>query len=248
MGMLDQQQADLDNWRTEELENLEEFWGKNAEIEEMGRQRLAEIQKQYTEQSSRIEQARQKLVLSDAELMFGEMASLASQFTSEQSDEYKALFALSKSFALADATVNMYHAMSKAGASGVTWYDSLIQIGLAATTMAGIISQIAAVGMAHEGIDSVPETGTWLLKKGERVATEKTSARLDRVLNDIQQQRGQGMQVNIHEAPGTTAQVTKRPDGGMDVQIALLEERMQKRMARGAGIAGFMDARYGRRY
>jgi hypothetical protein len=32
------------------------------------------------------------------------------------------------------------------------------------------------------------------------------------------------------------------------VQIALLEEHMQKRMARGAGMAGFMDSRYGRRY
>lgn len=40
-------------------------------------------------------------------------------------------------------------------------------------------------GMAHSGIDSVPNTGTWLLEKGERVMTSQTSARLDSTLDHI---------------------------------------------------------------
>lgn len=40
-------------------------------------------------------------------------------------------------------------------------------------------------GMAHSGIDRVPETGTWLLEKGERVMTQDTSARLDKLLAEF---------------------------------------------------------------
>ena len=41
------------------------------------------------------------------------------------------------------------------------------------------------VGMAHDGIDYVPQEGTWLLNKGERVMTSETSAKLDATLDDI---------------------------------------------------------------
>ncbi|WP_272579650.1 phage tail tape measure protein [Providencia sp. PROV266] len=41
------------------------------------------------------------------------------------------------------------------------------------------------IGMAHSGIDRVPETGTWLLEKGERVMTQDTSARLDKLLAEF---------------------------------------------------------------
>ncbi len=43
-------------------------------------------------------------------------------------------------------------------------------------------------GMAHDGIDSVPETGTWLLQKGERVTTAQTSAKLDATLERVASQ------------------------------------------------------------
>lgn len=48
----------------------------------------------------------------------------------------------------------------------------------------------ALAGMAHDGIDSVPETGTWLLQQGERVTTAKTSAKLDATLDRVNKQTG----------------------------------------------------------
>ncbi|AIN57977.1 phage tail tape measure protein [Pseudomonas soli] len=62
----------------------------------------------------------------------------------------------------------------------------------ALTTTTGLASSLALVGMAHDGIDSVPREGTWLLQKGERVTTANTSAKLDRTLSDIQQSSGSG--------------------------------------------------------
>lgn len=64
----------------------------------------------------------------------------------------------------------------------------------AITSTTGLASSLALVGMAHDGIDSVPREGTWLLQKGERVTTAGTSAKLDRTLSDIQaSSSGQGV-------------------------------------------------------
>lgn len=58
----------------------------------------------------------------------------------------------------------------------------------AAAFTAPLVAGVAAAGvagMAHDGIDSIPETGTWLLQKGERVTTAQTSAKLDKTLDSI---------------------------------------------------------------
>jgi len=52
--------------------------------------------------------------------------------------------------------------------------------------MAAAVQGLAMAGMAHDGIDSIPQTGTWLLEKGERVTTAETSAKLDATLAQIQ--------------------------------------------------------------
>lgn len=88
---------------------------------------------------------------------------------------------------------------------------------IAAAAAAGVLMTAvgsALDGQAHDGIDYVPADGTWNLKKGERVTTEKTSAKLDRTLSSIQSDQdsrgqkgaGQTPSVNVYEAPpGTQA-------------------------------------------
>jgi hypothetical protein len=83
-----------------------------------------------------------------------------------------------------------------------------------ATPLATAVSLTAMAGMAHDGIDSVPQTGTWLLEKGERVVTSKTSAKLDATLSRIDASKGQGGEdqgkapiVNIYENPERAGEV-----------------------------------------
>lgn len=66
-----------------------------------------------------------------------------------------------------------------------------------APMVAGVASA-ALAGMAHDGIDAVPETGTWLLQKGERVTTAETSAKLDRTLDQLRANSGGGAGGGIH--------------------------------------------------
>jgi len=60
----------------------------------------------------------------------------------------------------------------------------------AITSTTALASSLSLLGMAHDGIDAIPETGTWLLQKGERVTTAATSAKLDRTLSDLQYSAG----------------------------------------------------------
>ncbi|MBK0350831.1 phage tail tape measure protein [Leclercia adecarboxylata] len=71
----------------------------------------------------------------------------------------------------------------------------------AAAAGAGVLMlgvSTALKGQAHDGIDSVPETGTWLLQKGERVTTAKTSAKLDATLDRVGRQSTGGQAPNIN--------------------------------------------------
>ncbi|HBU2513757.1 phage tail tape measure protein [Raoultella terrigena] len=79
-------------------------------------------------------------------------------------------------------------------------------------------------GQAHDGIDSVPETGTWLLQKGERVTTAKTSAKLDATLDRVATQSTGGaiyapnisIPINGNPSDATIALVRKAAAEGAD--------------------------------
>ncbi|HBZ9735596.1 TPA: phage tail tape measure protein [Klebsiella pneumoniae] len=91
---------------------------------------------------------------------------------------------------------------------------------IAATAAAGVLAigvGTALQGQAHDGIDSVPETGTWLLQKGERVTTAKTSAKLDATLDRIANQSTGGATY----APSMSFYVNGDPS---DAQIAMMKK------------------------
>ncbi|MEE3636617.1 phage tail tape measure protein [Pseudomonas sp. AL 58] len=94
--------------------------------------------------------------------------------------------------------------------------------GITAPMVAGVASA-ALAGMAHDGIDSVPETGTWLLQKGERVTTAETSAKLDQTLSRIQSgQSGTssgGVVVNLIEDASRAGSVQRRKNANGEEEV-----------------------------
>jgi hypothetical protein len=49
-------------------------------------------------------------------------------------------------------------------------------------SIVGNIQSVALSGQAHDGIDSVPNTGTWNLERGERVVDRRTNVDLKQYL------------------------------------------------------------------
>lgn len=105
------------------------------------------------------------------------------------------------------AALNAYASTAAIPITGPAAAPAAAAAAAAATTpMVATVAAAATAGltgMAHEGIDSVPQTGTWLLERGERVTTAETSAKLDRTLSDIQASRaasgdGRPLQITNH--------------------------------------------------
>lgn len=94
--------------------------------------------------------------------------------------------------------------------------------------LAGAVGAAALAGMAHDGLDSVPETGTWLLQKGERVTTAETSAKLDKTLNDVQNRQTTkgGVVVNLHEDASKAGQVRTSINNGQETVDAWVSNIM----------------------
>ena len=177
--------AELERWYSEQLALLDQYRQQRADLTDIWDGKEAELHQQHAERLAAIDQARFELALTSASSMFGSMADLTKTYSGEQSKEYKAMFAISKAFAIAEASIKLWQAIANAGAS-TTWPANIAAMASVASAMGGLVSNISAIGMAHDGIDSVPKTGTWILEKGERVQTAQTSARLDRVLNNVQ--------------------------------------------------------------
>ncbi|MBR7534344.1 phage tail tape measure protein [Klebsiella michiganensis] len=94
---------------------------------------------------------------------------------------------------------------------------------IAAAAAAGVLAigvGAALQGQAHDGIDSVPETGTWLLQKGERVTTAKTSAKLDATLERVSKDSTGGKLPDVH--------ISTTVNGDPDQRTLLLLKETQK--------------------
>ncbi|WP_110640996.1 hypothetical protein [Salinicola sp. CPA57] len=184
LGKIDEAQAELEDWYATQLEMLDNYRGERADLTEQWDAQELEKKQEYEDELARIEQARQVAQLAAAESVFGDLSDVAKTFAGEQSGIYRAMFAVQKAAAIAQSVVAIQQGIAMAAAN--PWPANLAAMASVASATAGIVSSISAVGMAHEGIDAVPQTGTWLLEKGERVTTSDTSAKLDRTLDSVQ--------------------------------------------------------------
>lgn len=122
-------------------------------------------------------------------------AGVMAQVFGENSKAYQAMFAVQKALAIAQVMMNAPATFSAVmtSASAIPVVGPFIAPGLAAGAVALQMAQAAMIGsvsfqpagMAHDGIDRIPEEGSWWLDKGERVLTEQTSSKLDNTLEEI---------------------------------------------------------------
>lgn len=149
---------------------------------------LEQLEKDRLEKLKTLEAKRQLDLLQNQETLFGSLAGLAKQFAGEQSQVYKVLFAAEKAAAIARSIIAIQTGVAQAAAQ--PFPANIAAMASVAAATANIVATIEGTeikGVAHAGLDAVPQTGTYLLEKGERVTTSETSAKLDRTLEQIKQ-------------------------------------------------------------
>ena len=122
---------------------------------------------------------------------------------------------------------------------------------IAAAGAAGVLMTAVGAsldGQAHDGIDYVPADGTWNLKKGERVTTAETSAKLDRTLDSVAKTSTQpGSLKVINNGPPVTAR-RELSDGELKLILDAADEHIANGFARGTGkVSRATGAAYGLR-
>jgi len=164
---------------------------------------------------------------------------------------------LAASFAQTALKMLIQYAAAQAISAGLNAFTSTAAIPIigplaapaaAASALAyagGLSASIAGIaGMAHDGIDSVPQTGTWLLQKGERVTTAQTSAKLDKTLDNMKSPSGQGnTTVNLIEDASKAGQTQTREEDGqkfIDLWISKLysDDDVMDALNRKTGLQG----------
>ncbi|EGR0523056.1 tape measure protein [Vibrio cholerae] len=195
---------------------------------------LTEITRQEEEKRGAMMLQNASFALGVSAQMFDGLSALAKAYQGEQSSAYRTLFAISKGFAVAQAGLNLYTAISNASTTQ-PWYLAAANIATAASQGAMILAGLKGSnyqGQAHDGIDRVPAAneGTWLLKANEMVLNPAQADNFRWMVGVMQQMKaafgamsassagtsyGGGVVVNIHTPAGTQTrqQESVSPDG-----------------------------------
>jgi len=131
-----------------------------------------------------------------------DFAGMMMGLVDSSSSAYAMLAGIQKGAALFSTAMNSFTAISAAWASAPFPYNlpavgmTVMETGL----LQSAVSALSPVGMAHDGIDNIPQEGTWLLDGGERVLNSKQNEDLTKYLANKQttpaQQAAQNLQIN----------------------------------------------------
>lgn len=146
---LQEQAVALDEWRATELEKQRGFLEAKAITEEEYANRIRNIHEQHQQEVSEIEQARYQVSLAGAADLFGNLADITEQFAGEQSGLYKTMFIAQKAFAIAQSMIAIQQGIALAAAN--PWPLNLGAMASVAAATAGLVSNIASVGMSFDG-------------------------------------------------------------------------------------------------
>lgn len=198
------------------------------------------------------EQARTDLSLSHIETNLNLAGGFVRSLFGEQSRAYRLIFALEKGMAIARIILANKTALAQAWASAPfpANMGAVAKVALESGALVSAVNAIKPViGQAHDGIMSVPKSGTWNLEKGERVLPRHTAQNLDNTLNRL---NGRGeTKVIINNYTSEKASVEQQPNGDFMVTIGKMMKQVgrteaQQLMYQETRQNGYLDKLYRR--
>lgn len=170
----------IENQYQRELALLEYYKQKEVLVGDRYDQLRAEKIQARSEAISQYQNRDARKQLQTQQQLFEGMAGLVQGFAGKSTGAYRTLFSISKAFHLADVIMASQDAIAKAWSSAPFPANLAAVAATAAKTglLTAAVQSVTMQGMAHDGIDSVPREGTWLLDRGERVVDRRTNADL----------------------------------------------------------------------
>lgn len=222
----------------ESYEKRKQIILESTEITEAERLDLmTRLEQAYTERQRQLELQRNQQVLQGASQLFGGLAEAAATFGSKQSGLYKALFAVSKAFAIADAVIKIQQGIAAAAAT--PWPANIAAMASVAAATASIISTIQSVTFSPPKVSGAYDTGGMIpagsyglvgeigpeLVKGPAVVTgrKQTAGKLGN--------NGAAPVVNVHNYAGVDVAVQQR-QGPSGPELELIIEQAAARAER----------------
>jgi len=132
-----------------QLKEIQKIRDSHIKLTETQEARLTEIEKLYSQKRNAIALQETHLRLTTASDMFGNLADISKAWAGEQSGIYKTMFAMSKAFAIADATVKIAQGIAAAAAN--PWPLNLFAMASVIAATASIVSSIQAVQLEFGG-------------------------------------------------------------------------------------------------
>lgn len=204
----------------------------DAEVlaEEDAKERILQVERDYAA-------SRNELMMSQGEELLGSMSGIMKSLAGEQSTAYKAMFAIEKGISIARSIMAIQTGIAMAAANPFPMnLGAMASVAAATMNIITSIQSVKMAGQAHDGIMSVPNSGTWNLEKGERVLTQDTAKRLDNTLENIQS-GGSAKAINVSiQNYGTSKQFDVQQISETEVRIIARDE-----VAKGAGRAAAAD-------
>lgn len=207
----------------------QQFFQAEQDAQKIHEDKIQEIKQKGIEGDRAIAAARTQV--------YSDLAGVIAAGAEEGSKAQRAALAVQKAFALKESLLALQVAISKANSLGFP--ASIPAIAEAGIVGYGAINTIK--GIAHSGMTNVPEEGTYLLNKGERVLQPSQNDDLKKFLAGG---KNQGMNVVIHNYSDSKVSVNRN---GQELEVIVKQVRgaLSKDFENGTGLARPVQRAYG---
>jgi phage-related minor tail protein len=142
LAQIEQSRVRLEAWHSEQLALLAQFRSERADLNAQWDAQELAIERQHQAARAQLQSAQTQVLLAGASATFGQLADIARSFGGEQSATYRALFALSKAFAIAQAAIALAQNVAEASKVGFPQNIPMIAGAIAqGATITGLIAQ-----------------------------------------------------------------------------------------------------------
>jgi phage-related minor tail protein len=142
LAQIEQSRVRLQTWHAEQLALLTQFRSERADLNAQWDAQEETIEAQHQAALAQLQSSQRQVLLAGASSTFGQLADIAKSFGGEQSATYRALFALSKAFAIAQAALALANNVAEASKYGFPQNIPFIAGAIAqGATIAGLIAQ-----------------------------------------------------------------------------------------------------------